>query len=85
MREAEAPLDLLALKARAHALMTALEAGGAYVHVPRQDRDYAIEHGLRALVERRLVVVAEGAYAANAQEAVLLAYYANSIAHLRRG
>ena len=76
------PLSLLELKGRVSELITALEASGAYVHIPRADRDYAIEVGLRMLKLRHLVLDEEAGYRANAKELSLLQYYANSIAHL---
>lgn len=76
------PLTLFELKGRVFALMRALEATGAYVHIPRHDHDYAIEVGLRMLGARHLLVLEDGLYRANPAESVLLHYYANSIAHL---
>ncbi|HYH46593.1 MAG TPA: hypothetical protein VEG34_12990, partial [Thermoanaerobaculia bacterium] len=52
------------------------------IYVPRQDLDYAIGSGLRTLVQRHLVEERDGLYAARPGERALLAYYANSIAHL---
>ena len=72
----------LEVKAAAHALLARLQAAGALVYVPRQDLDYAIAAGLRTLVQRRLVEERDGLYAARTAERLLLAYYANSIAHL---
>jgi glycerol-3-phosphate O-acyltransferase len=60
----------------------ALEASGARLYVPRQDQDYAIEVGLRMLTLRRLLVEREGLLAPSPGELPVLAYYANSIAHL---
>ena len=59
-----------------------LEATGAYVHIPRADRDYAIDVGLRMLTLRHLVTEEAGSYRANPKELLLLRYYANAIAHL---
>jgi glycerol-3-phosphate O-acyltransferase len=73
---------LLELKGRVSDLIGALEASGAYVHIPRADRDYAIEVGLRMLKLRRLVLDEESGWRANPRERLLLQYYANSIAHL---
>jgi glycerol-3-phosphate O-acyltransferase len=81
--EAEAPLDELELKLRAGRLMEELEAHGAKLYVPRGDRDYAIHVGLRMLALRHLVEERDGMYAAAQAERLLLAYYANSVAHLR--
>jgi len=82
--EADRPLEELEIKARAQALMEHLEAKGAKLYVPRGDRDYAIAVGLRMLRLRHLVEEsAEGLYALREAERPVLAYYANSIAHLR--
>ena len=78
------PLDELEVKARTQALMEHFEARGAKLYVPRGDRDYAISVGLRMLTLRNLVEEsADGLFAARADEHAVLAYYANSIAHLR--
>lgn len=76
------PLTLFELKARTATLIERLEQSGAYVHIPRTDRDYAIEVGLRMLRLRRLVVEEDGGYRVNARETALVRYYANAIAHL---
>ena len=75
-------LTLFELKGRVFGLMTALEQAGAYVHIPRADRDYAIEVGLRMLTMRHLIEIEADSYRANACETALLRYYANAIAHL---
>jgi glycerol-3-phosphate O-acyltransferase len=82
--EADGPLDELALKVRASDLMAHFEARGAKLYLPRGDRDYAFQVGLRMLALRRLIEPSgEGLFAAAATERRLLAYYANAIAHLR--
>ncbi len=73
------------LKAEVAALVAQLEAGGARIYVPRRDWDYAVSAGLRMLVQRHLVDESGGLFRARAAEHALLRYYANSIAHLRRG
>lgn len=72
----------LELKAAVHALMDRAESRGAHVYVPRSDRDYAIAVGLRMLTLRHLALEDDGLVRANPAEARVLAYYANSIAHL---
>jgi glycerol-3-phosphate O-acyltransferase len=62
--------------------MQRLTAAGAHIHIPRADQDYAVEVGLRMLLLRHFVLEEEGVYRANPAEAILLRYYANSIAHL---
>ncbi|MDX2205125.1 MAG: 1-acyl-sn-glycerol-3-phosphate acyltransferase [Hyphomicrobiaceae bacterium] len=75
-------LTAFELKARIQRLIEDLEARGHYVHIPRGDRDYAVEAGLRVLRERRLVELVDGAYAPVKSELPVLQYYANSLAHL---
>jgi len=72
----------LELKSEVQALMELAEALGAHLYVPRSDRDYAIGVGLRMLTLRHLVLEHDGLLRANPAEAAVLAYYANSIAHL---
>jgi glycerol-3-phosphate O-acyltransferase len=72
----------LEIKVEAERLIEALEARGAKLYVPRADRDYAISAGLEMLTLRHVVDEADGLYAARPEEARLIAYYANSIAHL---
>jgi glycerol-3-phosphate O-acyltransferase len=80
------PLSELELKARAFRRMSALDAAGAHVYIPRRDQDYAIDAGLRMLTLRHLVAVdADGLYRAVPAELPLLGYYAGSIAHLEAG
>jgi glycerol-3-phosphate O-acyltransferase len=78
----DAPLSELEVKARAQRLMAELDAAGAHVYIPRQDQDYAVTAGLRALVERHAVAADDGLYAARPEELPLLRYYAHSIEHL---
>jgi glycerol-3-phosphate O-acyltransferase len=75
----------LELKGSVLDLMRELESRGAHVYVPRGDQDYAITVGLRMLTLRHLVVETGGLYAADPAQLPLLAYYANSIAHLFAG
>lgn len=73
----------LEVKSRVFELTEHLESIGAHVHVPRADRDYAVSTGLRMLSLRHLIETNdEGLVRANPGEHVLLAYYANSLAHL---
>jgi glycerol-3-phosphate O-acyltransferase len=82
LRADAAPLSLFELKARVANLIEELEKSGAYVHIPRSDRDYAIDVGLRMLKLRHLVLEEEGNFRADPRELLLLQYYANAIAHL---
>jgi glycerol-3-phosphate O-acyltransferase len=82
VRDPERSCSLLELKAEALSLMRALEGKGAHVYVPRGDQDYAIEVGLRMLTLRHLVDEKDGLFTPRREEVPLLAYYANSIAHL---
>ena len=71
----------LEVKAEAQSLIDDLEAGGAYVHIARADRDYAVTTGLRALTLRHFVRESDGLYRAHEEEHEMLRYYANSIEH----
>ncbi len=67
------------LKGRVQALIQHLESEGAYVHIPRHDREYAVEVGLRMLVLRHLIIKEHEQYRINPAEKTLLTYYANAI------
>ncbi|WP_305968828.1 MULTISPECIES: 1-acyl-sn-glycerol-3-phosphate acyltransferase [unclassified Mameliella] len=54
----------------------------AHVHLPRNSRDYVVEVGLRALIERGIVKEVDGVFAIVPDEAALASYYARSIEHL---
>jgi glycerol-3-phosphate O-acyltransferase len=79
------PVSTIELHARTQALMRRLGAAGAHVYLPREDEAYAIEVGLRTLVQRRLVEERDGGWVAVAGEAPVLRYYAASIAPLLAG
>jgi glycerol-3-phosphate O-acyltransferase len=81
-RAAGKGISELELKAEVGQLLRRLEAAGAHVYVPRGDLDYAITVGLRMLRLRHLVDEADGLFTVNPEEAQVVAYYANSIAHL---
>jgi glycerol-3-phosphate O-acyltransferase len=85
MRDPQRALTELELKSAVNELMQQVEARGAHVYVPRTDRDYALTVGLRILTLRRLVIERDGLFAPNPRELPVLAYYANSIAHLGDG
>jgi len=72
----------LEIKARVQSLLDELEKLGAHVYIPRSDRDYTINVGLRMLTLRHLVVEENNLYRAAPGEIKLLDYYANSIIHL---
>ena len=82
LREPARALTELELKSAVVALIESVEAQGAHVYVPRTDRDYALTVGLRMLTLRHLVVERDGLFSINPAETRVLAYYANSIAHL---
>ena len=62
-------------------LMRRLELLGAYVLIPSQGQQVG-SVGLRMLMQRRLVTAEAGVYRLNRGAAVILTFYANSIAHL---
>ena len=82
LRDPAQALSELELKAAVNQLMNDIEASGAHVYVPRTDRDYAINVGLRMLSLRHMVREQDGLYRAHEDELPALRYYANSIAHL---
>ena len=74
--------SLLEIKARVQSLIDSLERGGAYVHIPRRDRDYAVEVGLRALSLRHVIREENGLFSVDERQVRLLDYYAATIEHL---
>ena len=72
----------LELKGYVFALLEQLEAMGYRAYIPRTDRDYAVDVGVRMLTLRRILLDNNGELSVNNEEAPLLHYYANSIAHL---
>ena len=85
VREPSRSWSELEIKAETVRLSSELEARGAHIYVPRGDQDYAIDVGLRMLTLRHLVDEKDGLFSARPEELPVLAYYANSIAHLFRG
>ena len=74
----------LEIKAEVHALIEELQRRGAYVHIPRGDRDYEVAVGLRMLTLRHFVEESAGIYRASESARDMLRYYANSIEHFMR-
>jgi glycerol-3-phosphate O-acyltransferase len=71
----------LEIKARVQTLIDELEKQGACVYIPRRDRDYTIEVGLRMLTLRHIVLENDQLYYAAPDDMDVLQYYANSIGH----
>jgi glycerol-3-phosphate O-acyltransferase len=82
LKNPEVSLSETEIKTRTLDLMDDLERKGAYVYVPRKDRDYAVQVGLRMLTLRHLVLKEDAGYRASPAEIKILKYYANSISHL---
>jgi glycerol-3-phosphate O-acyltransferase len=82
LAQGERAIGELELKSAVGTLVQRLEAANARLYLPRGDWDYAVGAGLRMLTLRHLVDETDGLYRARAAETALLAYYANSIAHL---
>jgi glycerol-3-phosphate O-acyltransferase len=75
------------LRSATRALMQRLRERGATVYVPREDEDYAVDVGLRTLLLRRMItetrgMITTGTIRVEPSQEALIAYYANSIAHL---
>lgn len=75
-------LSSLELKTRVQELWEQLEQHGAYIYIPRNNREYAIEVGLRMLTLRHLVQPKAGLYQPVLKHRSVLQYYANSIVHI---
>ena len=82
LRQTERACSELEIKSAVADLVRQLEAANAHLYLPRGDWDYAMSAGLRMLTLRHLVDEVDGLYRMRADEAPLLRYYANSIAHL---
>lgn len=54
----------------------------SHIHLPRHNRDYAAEVGLRHLVERKILELKDGQYVPVPDQMELLQFYSNSIRHL---
>ena len=83
-RHPERVMSELEIKAHVHALIEELQRRGAYVHIPRGDRDYEVAVGLRMLALRHFVEESDGIYRASENAREMLRYYANSIEHFLR-
>lgn len=74
------------ITARFQSLVQDMETRGVHVHIPRSDMGYAAEVGLRELLLRKLISKsgegADATYDIHRPDRLILAYYANSIAHL---
>ena len=71
----------LEIKGRVQSLIDNLEKHGARVYIPRSDRDYTIEVGLRMLTLRHIVLENDELYYAAPDDMDVIQYYANSIDH----
>ena len=60
------------------------ELPGAHIHIPRDDKDYAKEAGLRMLLERGLLVEEGGSLRIAEGEEAAVAFYGNSVRHLKK-
>ena len=83
-RRAGIAMSELEIKAQVHSLIEVLQRRGAYVHIPRGDRDYEVAVGLRMLALRHFVEESDGIYRACENAHDMLRYYANSIEHFLR-
>ncbi|MFZ7092022.1 1-acyl-sn-glycerol-3-phosphate acyltransferase [Primorskyibacter sp. 2E233] len=65
------------------AFSKALEAlNESHVHLPRGNRDYAVETGLRPLLERGVLLEQDGVFSIEDGRREVVEFYANSISHL---
>ena len=77
--EPERAWDRLQLKARVQERFASLETEGASVYLPRGDRDYGVEVGLRMLVLRHVLEEADGLLRVRQEDLDLLRYYADAL------
>ena len=83
LKYADNGMSRLEIKAGVQDYMKKLEDTGARIYVPRSDRDYAVEVGLRMLLLRKIVSEDEnGLLWVEPSDRPLLEYYRNAIAHL---
>lgn len=80
IEDAQAPLSRAAVEHAVEERVNAL--GASHIHLPRGDLTYAVEVGLRTLIERRMILKEAGCFRANPEQSSALAFYANSIRHL---
>ena len=78
---AEGPVPRDMLLKQAETFIATLE--NAHLHLPRSDVEYMLEVGLRALVERHMIVETPEGFSAAESERQALAFYANSISHVQ--
>ena len=81
-REPDNVLSHLDLKTRFHRLVEQLKAQGAQVYLPRDDRGYAFQVGLRMLTLRHLVSEEDSLYRLAPGEKEIVSYYAQAVNHL---
>ena len=81
-REPDRALSHLDLKIRFHRLVEQLLERGAQVYIPRDDRGYAFQVGLRMLTLRRLVSEEDSLYRLAPGEQRIVNYYAQAVSHL---
>ena len=84
VRQLGTPLSGLEIKAQVQDLIDEVQQANGYVHIPREDRDYAVAVGLRTLVLRRFVDERSGLYSARSDAETILRYYSNSISQFLR-
>ena len=63
-------------------LVAEMAADGAHIHMPRDDLEYMVEVGLRTLLLRQIIRQEGAHFHVVPAERPLLAFYANSVAHL---
>ena len=81
-REPDSVLSHLDLKTSFHRLVEQLKAQGAQVYLPRDDRGYAFQVGLRMLTLRHLVSEEDSLYRLAPGEQEIVSYYAQAVNHL---
>lgn len=70
------------LRAFVQSAVDAAQTTGTTIHIPRDDLDYTVEAGLRALIERRALREEGSTLTLTPKGEKLVAFYAASVAHL---
>jgi glycerol-3-phosphate O-acyltransferase len=85
LRTPNRAMNRLEFKGAVQAVIEELEQSGAQVYIPRHDREYAIEVGLRMLILRRAVYDDGEVIQLRPEERTLVEFYSNSLHHFQLG
>ena len=84
LRNSKSNMTVEQIKQKSLVELDKLLKAGAYMHIPHDDFDYAVEVGMRMLVLRHAIEKTDDRYALSEEHRDIVSYYANSIAHLAK-